>query len=174
MMKKKNAIVLMVFLLLGCASSHVYREVMKEEPAYNTKEFSVPQDALYKAVLETILRKNFMIEKEEKENGFILAKRSFQKGKRTIALLLQAKITSESENQATVFLSAIETKEASYIADRTRFFLWLIPLPGGGGKEASSVKEGEEVIKDKKFYQSLFLAIEKQVKEMPVKDNTTN
>ena len=92
-----------------------------------------------------------MIEKEDQASDFILAKRSFQKGKRTTALLLQAKITSEAENKSTVFLSAIEIKEASYVADRTRFFLWIVPLPGGGGKEASSVKEGEEVIKDRKF-----------------------
>ena len=160
---KKSIFAFLAVFFLGCASTHVYQEVMNEEPSYNSKEFSAPRNVLYKAVVKTILGKNFMIEKEDQASDFILAKRSFQKGKRTTALLLQAKITSETENKSTVFLSAIETKEASYVADRTRFFLWIVPLPGGGGKEASSVKEGEEVIKDRKFYESLFAVIENEI-----------
>ena len=162
-MKEKFILVFSTLIFFGCASSHVYREVMDEDSSYNSKELSFSKDVVYKAVEKTILGKNFIIEKEDKENGFLVGKRAFQKGKRTIVLLLQAKITSEEENKSTVFLSAIETKEASYLADRTRFFLWLIPLPGGGGKEASRVKEGEDVIKDKKFYQNLFMTIEKQI-----------
>jgi hypothetical protein len=152
---------IVVVFLPGCASTHVYKEVMKEEPSYNTREFSASKDALYQAVMEVVLDKNFMIEKEDKENSFILAKRSFQKGKKSIALLLQAKITAVTDAKARVYLSAVETREANYVADRTRFFLWLVPLPGGGGKEASRVKEGEEVVSDKDFYNNLFSLVEK-------------
>ncbi|MFZ2356594.1 MAG: hypothetical protein WAW67_02065 [Candidatus Omnitrophota bacterium] len=165
-MKKKIIFILLAIFLSGCASSHVYKEVMKEGPAYNTKEFSVSKDILYKAVEKTILSKNFMIEKQDPEDNFILAKRSFQKGKRTIVLLLQGKITTEGENKSTVFLNAIETKEANYVADHTRFFLWIVPLPGGGGKEASRIKEGEEAVKDKKFYQQLLSEITEEIEKV--------
>ena len=60
------------------------------------------------------------------------------------------------------------------MADRTRFFLWLIPLPGGGGKEASKIKEEEKIIEDQEFYQRFFEEIEEEInkpKEEP-KDKT--
>ncbi|OQX53929.1 MAG: hypothetical protein B5M48_02070 [Candidatus Omnitrophica bacterium 4484_213] len=46
--------------------------------------------------------------------------------------------------------------ERLFVADRTRFFLWLIPLPGGGDKEVSKIKEEEKIIEDRKFYQRFF------------------
>jgi hypothetical protein len=36
-------------------------------------------------------------------------------------------------------------------------------LPGGGGKSASQIKEGEKIIEDKKFYQDFFKEIEREV-----------
>lgn len=163
-MKRIHIFLLIIFLLTGCATP-VYKEVFKEGPAYNAKEFSFLKDILYKATLRCMYAKNFIIEKEDEEKGFILAKRSFQRWKRTIVLLLQAKVVSDGENKSTLYLNALQTTERFYVADRTRFFLWIIPLPGGGGKEASSTKEGEKIIEDKEFYQNFFSEIEKQVEQ---------
>ena len=59
------------------------------------------------------------------------------------------------------------------MADRTRFFLWLIPLPGGGGKEASKIKEEEKTIEDKEFYQRFFEEIEEGIKNLKeIQDKT--
>ena len=106
-----------------------------------------------------------MVEKEEQENSFILAKRSFQQGRRITVLLLQAKLTADEENKTTLYLSALQTTERVYVADRTRFFLWIIPLPGGGGKEGSSIKEKEEIIEDKEFYQNFFAVINDELQK---------
>ena len=150
------------FLIVGCATP-AYKEVFREESTYNQKEFSVSKDILYKAIIKAICSRNFIIEKEEEGKGFILAKRYFQRGKRNIILALQVKIIPDQENKSTVYLSALETTEKLYIADRTRFFLFIIPLPGGGGKEASQIKEGEKIIKDKQFYQDFFSVIEDEI-----------
>lgn len=166
-MIKKISVIFLTLFFLGCASAHVYREVMKEGPAFNSRIFSVSPELAYQAVERAVLDKNFMLEKQDVENNFLLAKRSFQKGRRTIALLLQAKISPVGKDESKIFLSAIETKETSYVADRTRFFLWIVPLPGGGGKEASQIKEGEEVVKDKKFYENMFAVIEKEMAVLP-------
>jgi len=141
----------------------MYRDVLKDKPVYNTKEFSVSADSLYDAALKAIYSKNFFVEKEEKANHFILAKRSFQRGRKTAIVLLQVKIVPNEPAGANLYLNAFQTTERSYVADRTRFFLWLIPLPGGGGKEATSIKETETVIEDKDFYDSLFSCIESQL-----------
>jgi len=167
-MKKFIFLVSSVFLFVGCATFNPSKEVFKEKASYNFKEFPVSGKILYQAVIKTIYSHNFIIEKENKEEGFILAKRCFQKGKRNIILLLQAKIIPD-ENKSTLYLNTLQTTERLFIADRTRFFLWIIPLPGGGDKEASRIKEGEKVIEDKEFYQKFFKEIEKEIAKLKKK-----
>jgi len=164
-MRKFVFLLCFVFLFASCATFNPSKEVFKEKASYNFKEFPVSGEILYQAVIKTIYSHNFIVEKENKEGGFILAKRCFQKGKRNIILLLQAKIIPE-ENKSTLYLSALQTTERLFIADRTRFFLWIIPLPGGGGKEASRIKEGEKVIEDREFYQKFFKEIEKEIAKL--------
>lgn len=161
---------LIVFLVAGCAAP-VYKEIFQDKPTYNSRQFPVGSDTLYKATLRTICAKNFIIEKESPNEGFILAKRSFRRGKRTSVLVLQAKISSIAADKTTLYLSALQTTERYYVADRTRFFLWILPLPGGGGKEGTAVKEGEEIIEDKIFYQNFFAEIEKEMKALEDKEN---
>jgi len=161
---RKWFLIFIIFLFAGCATA-AYKEVFRDTSSCNSKQFLANKDRLYKATLRAIIAKNFMVEKEEQENSFILAKRSFQQGKRTTVLLLQAKLTADEENKTTLYLNALETTERVYIADRTRFFLWIIPLPGGGGKEGSSIKEKEEVIKDREFYQKFFAVINDELQK---------
>ncbi|MFA6217688.1 MAG: DUF2242 domain-containing protein [Candidatus Omnitrophota bacterium] len=151
-----------LFTFTGCATP-VYREVFNEKESYNSKEFSVPANILYQATSRAICAKNFIIEKEDAVKGFILAKRSFQRGKRSVVLVVQAKMDSSCNDKTTLYLSALQTTEMFYVSDHTRFFLFLVPLPGGGGKNASQVKEGEKVIDDKEFYKSFFTEIQREV-----------
>jgi hypothetical protein len=161
-MKRVYFCLFMVLLFAsGCAPC--YRQVLKERPAYNSKKITAPEEIVYNATLNALCKRNFIIESEDLEKGFILAKRSFQSGRRTTVLLVQGKIVPVDTESSTLYLNAIETREVSYIADRTRFFMFIIPLPGGGGKEASSIKEGEKSIQDRVFYLGLFKAIEKEV-----------
>lgn len=164
-MNKKSWVLLGCALVcFGCAAAPVYKDVFNEKPAFNQKAFPVSQEKLYQAALRTICSKNFLIEKESEQKDFFVGRRAFQKGKRTTILILQAKIMPDSGSSATIYLNALETTERSYVADRTRFFLFIIPLPGGGGKEATEVKEGERVIEDKEFYGNFFAEIEKSLK----------
>jgi hypothetical protein len=151
-----------LFTFTGCATP-VYREVFNEKESYNSKEFSVPANILYQATSRAICSKNFIIEKEDAEKGFILAKRSFQRGKRSIVLVVQAKMDISCTDKTMLYLSALQTTEMFYVSDHTRFFLFLVPLPGGGGKNASQIKEGEKVIDDKEFYKSFFAEIQREV-----------
>jgi len=151
-----------LFTFTGCATP-VYREVFNEKESYNSKEFSVPANILYQATSRAICSKNFIIEKEDAEKGFILAKRSFQRGKRSIVLVVQAKMDTSCTDKTMLYLSALQTTEMFYVSDHTRFFLFLVPLPGGGGKNASQIKEGEKVIDDKEFYKSFFTEIQREV-----------
>ncbi len=146
----------------GCATP-AYREVFQEKVSYNSREFNVPVNILYQATTRAICSKKFIIEKEDADQGSILAKRSFQKGKRSVVLVLQVKMDSSSNDKTMLYLTALQTTEMYYVSDHTRFFLFLIPLPGGGGKNASQIKEGEKVIDDKRFYQDFFNEIQREV-----------
>ncbi len=150
------------FLIAGC-STPPHRQILSGRNIDNYKEFSVSKDMLYDATLKVVCDREFIIEKEDKEGGFIMAKRYFKKGNRNIVLALQAKIIPEGETKSTIYLSALETTDRLYVADRTRFFLFIIPLPGGGGKEANTIKEGERIIDDDKFYRDFFQLIKKEI-----------
>ena len=150
-------------LLTSCSTARTYKEVCEEKPIHNSKEFPVSVDTLYQGTVSAICSKNFIIEKEDGDEGLILGKRSFQKGKKTITVTLQAKISSDEEDESILYLNALQTTHISYIADRTRFFLWIIPLPGGGGREASEFKQEERTIEDAQFYQDFFSIIENKI-----------
>ncbi len=160
-----------IIAISGCATP-VYRDVFKEKESYNSREYAVPADILNQAVTRAICSRNFIIEQEAVEKGVVLAKRSFQQGKRTVVLVLQAKLDSLSDDKTMLYLTALQTTETYYVSDHTRFFLFLVPLPGGGGKNASQVKEGEKVIDDKNFYQDFFNAIQKEVLIVSAKEKT--
>lgn len=160
-------LLLIVLLICACATP-AYKDVFKEKPAYNSRTFAVNKGILHQATLRAFCGRNFIIEEEDKEKGSILAKRSFQRGKRTIVLILQANASLDAAESSTLFLNAVETTERHYVADRTRFFLWLIPLPGGGGKQGTSVKEGERIIEDKAFYKNFFAEIDAEAEKLKV------
>lgn len=162
-------ILIICFVIGGCSTARVYREVLKEKPIDNFREFPTDKKTLHQATIRAVCSKNFIIEKDDEEKGFVLAKRFFQKGKKTIVVILQAKITSDEENKSSIYLSGLQTTQRLYQADRTRFLLWIIPLPGGGGKEATKVQEAETTIEDRKFYQDFFGLIEQEVKNLEKK-----
>lgn len=172
-MKRKAFVLCAVLCCAGCAAP-VTREVFNERGSGNVKQFSASAKDLHKATLLAMCSKNFIIEKDESENGFLLGKRSFQRGKKTIVLLLQAKATSIDKEDSVLHLNALQTTERYYIADRTRFFLWIVPLPGGGGREVSNVKEAEETVQDKQFYTKFFKEVEVQLKNIASKESVVS
>jgi hypothetical protein len=170
-LKKTVLFLIACFLITGCATPK-YREIFIEKPTFNAKDYTVSKEKLFKAVMKVFYSKNFFVEKEDLEQGFILAKRPFQKRKRTTILALQAKITPIQKDTVTLYLNAIETTERLYVVDRTRFFMFIVPLPGGGGKEASRVKEGEKIIEDKKFYKSFFSTVDEMLASLGPEDSS--
>ena len=164
MNKKLFSWVLLIFFLAGCAAPSAYRQVFEDKTTYNRRNFSVPKEALNIAVIKAFCEKKFAIFSEDRENGAITAERISQKGKRSFRVNIQSKIISDGPENSTLYLTAEETVERLYISDRTRFFLWIIPLPGGGGREASKVIERKKLIEDERFYTNFFQIIENNLK----------
>lgn len=167
----KTCLVLLISIC-GCASP-VHREIFSKDVSFKQKTFSTAKETAYSAVINSILELGFVIDKENASDAFVLAKRYFQRGKKNIIIALQTKIVSLPDKKSIVYLNAFETTERVFIADRTRFFMFIIPLPGGGGKEASQVKVGEACIDDKDFYSRVFSAVETNITRLdqqPVPD----
>ncbi len=160
---KQLGLIILVLLCSSCSSTQLYKEVMKDSEAFNSKSYNVSQDVLLPAVVETFMLKKFIIENEEPDQGLITGTRYFNRGKNNSIIALQAKFIKRSDQRTTIFLNAVETTEKNFVQDKTRFFLFLVPLPGGGGKQASTMKESEKIVEDKEFYDILFALIDKKM-----------
>lgn len=164
-MRKFLFIFVFILFLSGCATFDPSKEVFKKKPDINSKTYDASIDTCWKAVKQAVLKKNFNISYEDEKLKRIQAERFFQKRKRTIAIVLAVNLQSLEENQTIVYLNAIQTTEKLYKRSHSRFFLWIIPLPGGGGVEAERIKEGEKTIEDKRFYEEFFEKIEREIKK---------
>ena len=159
-----------VFFILtflgGCSSTrYTYREIEKDKGTYNEQIFQAPALQLQKAVVGTLLSKKFVVDKDDPVVQTVSARRFFTRSHQTIVIIVQSKIMTidEKADKQKLYLNAVQTTERNYIADRTRFLLWVVPLPGGGGKVVSNAKEAEMVIEDKDFYINLFAEIQKRL-----------
>lgn len=155
-----------LILFVGCSPTrNIYREVMKDEEPNNTRIYQTSVKDLHKAVARTLLAKKFVIDNEDPEAGTLTASRFFSKSYQNVVVAVQSKIMSKGEKEQQLFLNAVQTTERNYVADKTRYFLFVVPLPGGGGKEVTKSKESELVIEDKVFYEELFSQIEKNIEK---------
>ena len=158
-------LLLSLFLVLsffGCASTkYTYRQIEDDKDQFTSHAFQCSISDLHKAVTEVLLMKKFTIYYEDAVNGTLTGSRYFTHGYQKIVVVIQSKIISKNDKEQRLFLNGIQTTERNYVADRTRFLLWIIPLPGGGGKEVTESKESEFVISDKPFYDDLFNDIQK-------------
>lgn len=155
-----------ILFLSGCATFSPSEEVFKEKANINSRTYDVSINACFDVLKQVILKKNFSLASEDKETKRLQATRYFQKGKRSIVIVLNANLQSLEENKTTVYLNAVQTTEKLYAQSHTRFFLGLIPLPGGGGETAERLKEGEITVEDQKFYEGFFEEIADEIKKI--------
>ena len=163
---KKHFFLLLFLIPFVCSCSstrYTYRQIENDNDNFTSRTFQCALPELHKAVVRVLLTKKFVIDHEDAVNGTLTASRYFTHGYQTIVVLVQSKIIPKSDTAQELFLNGIQTTERNYVADRTRFLLFIIPLPGGGGKEVTQSKEAEFVINDKKFYEDLFNKIQSEV-----------
>ncbi len=157
-MRKIVLIVGFAAVIAGC-SYQSQRHILKEDTVGNVKVFDASPAAIYQAFVRTALMKNFIVKEEDAQAGSILVERPVEKGKRTYIVCLQARVFEDAPGKSSLFLNGNERCERTYVRDNTRFFLFIIPLPGGGGKEATTVVESEKPIRDEFFYKEFFAMV---------------
>lgn len=162
----KFAMIAAGLLLSGCATFSPSEEVFKEKANINSRTYDTSINACFDVLKQVILKKNFSLTHEDKEAIRLQASRYFQKGKRNIVIILNANLQPLGENKTTVYLNAVQTTEKLYSQSHARFFLGLIPLPGGGGETAERLKEGESTIEDQKFYEGFFEETDEEIKKL--------
>ncbi|MBN1586088.1 MAG: hypothetical protein JW937_01515 [Candidatus Omnitrophica bacterium] len=151
----------------GCSGSSAYKRVYKgHKDALNSRHYAQPLEICWSATKRMLLDHNFTIEEESGDMHRILAKRHFKDGKRTVTLSSEVLLEPDPKGGTTIFINAIETKEKYFVRSHSRFFLWVIPLPGGGGKSASEVQESKRTIVEKKFFKRSFEAISDQIDQL--------
>lgn len=163
-MRRIIAFTLTGFLFLtGCSGHSAYQRVFKQPEPYNFRTYPVSMKTCWLAVNRAVLGLNFGIDKAEKEEGLLEASKHFQEGKKTTTIVLKASLETAGSGATTVYVNVLETRERVFARSHTRFFLWIIPLPGGGGTVASRVTEGARTVTDVKFYGALFEAVGREL-----------
>jgi hypothetical protein len=153
--------------IAGCASTT--DRMLQDKPLGNSRDFKASSDVVFSACKRALYDYNFSVEKADTKEMFLLGKKAEQEGRKTHLLLLQVRIEKNVDG-ASAYLNAYQTTEQEYVKDNTRFLLWIVPLPGGGGKEASSVKAGEKTVNDKKFYDRIFVKIADNISKVPAQE----
>jgi len=154
-----------ILFLSSCATFSPSGEVFKEKANINSRTYDASINACFDTLKQVILKQNFSLASEDRETKRLQASRYFQKGRRSIAIVLNANLQSLEENKTTIYLNAVQTTEKLYSQSHARFFLGLIPLPGGGGESAERLKEGEITVEDKKFYEGFFEEIGEEIRK---------
>jgi hypothetical protein len=133
-----------------------------QQPGQNSEVFAASQEDCWMAVSRAVLALNFGMETQDPARGFLQASQHFKRYRGTTTVTLRVNLEPEGD-QTRVYASADERTEKVFTRSHTRFFLWVIPLPGGGGAEAARVKTGEWTVRDRKFYRSFFQAVEQEL-----------
>ena len=151
----------------GCGGPSAYQRVFNgPDQRVNGKTYSADMEACWTAVQRAVLVLNFALDKQDKANGTLEASRYFKEGRRTTRITLQVNVQPDGRHQSLVYATAIQTAEQVFVRSHRRFFLWVIPLPGGGGSEANRVTEAEWTVRDRKFYDTFFQTVERELQTL--------
>lgn len=158
-----GVLVIGVFLT-GCSPSrYIYKEISQDKSSYNTQTYEVAAADLNKAVTQMLLAKKFEITEKNEDAGTITATRVFSKSYQTTMVKVQASVVTNSEKNQSLYLNGVQSTERHYVQDHTRTLLWVVPIPGGGGKSVSTSKEADVTIDDAEFYKDLFDGVRKNL-----------
>ena len=164
MKRTRLSLVLSALLLSGCGGPSAYNRVFKRTAQHiNSQTYAADHEVCWNAVNRATLALNFSVDQQDKARGLLQASRYYTEGKRTTTITVQANVQVQGQQRTTVYLNAVQRTERLFARSHTRFFLWVIPLPGGGGTEANRVKEAERTVDDKQFYQAFFRTIEQEL-----------
>ena len=158
------ALLMAAWTAAGCGGPSAYHGVFQGPRPENARMFSIDQATCWAAVNRTVLALNFTPEQQDEVKRLLQATRYFGKSRRTRAVRLTISLQPSREGGTMVYANATEVAERVFTRSHRRFFLWVIPLPGGGGVEASRVKEGEWTVSDPVFYAQFFEALGRELK----------
>lgn len=155
---------LLAGLLAGCGGPSAHERVFARAPQrMNGRSYMADMASCWRAVNRAVLGLNFGIDEQDQTTHALQASRHFTKGWRTTTVKLRISLEPAEGEQTLVYASAVERTERLFTRSHHRFFLWIVPLPGGGGVEANRVLEREATIEDSRFYDGLFRAVEEQL-----------
>ena len=162
---KPARLVIVVWLLAaaGCGGPSAYQQVFKNGTRpENSRAYPVDREKCWAGVHRAVLALNFGIDRQDKEQGFLEASQHFKRYRGTATVVLKVTLEPEGE-KIRAYVSAIQTAEKVFVRSHTRFFLWIIPLRGGGGAEAERVKTDEWTVQDPKFYDGFFRRLDQEL-----------
>ncbi len=151
----------------GCGGPSAHRRVFQGgADVRNSRVYATGTETCWTALMRAALSLNFGVDQQDPERRSLQASRYFKEGGRTTRITLKASLQPVGEGRTTLYVTAVQATERLYARSHRRFFLWVIPLPGGGGTEASRVREGEWTVDDRQFYDAFFQTVQRELGEL--------
>lgn len=149
-------------ILAGCSGPSSYERVFERTAQPNVRGYPAGQAECRQALSRAVLQLGFAVEPAGSDER-LRAGRQFQDGKRTTTITVEATLQAQDEANTLIYLTATESRERLFLQSHRRFFLWIIPLPGGGGTTASRMTESVRTVTDPEFYDAWFAAVSREL-----------
>lgn len=157
--QNKFNLLLILFLtifLVSCATNP-YKTALNSS-IDNSKTFDVSPSKIYLASKAVLLKRGFIIEKEEPNAFNFVASRYFPSGKDSTVVIVNINVLQNEPNKSTVFISAMQYENVIRTTTQTTLF-GLVPI----GSTATTSKQNEKSITDKKFFETFFNELSKEL-----------
>ena len=150
------ALGLALLALAGCGGN-AYERVFNNDQTINARSFNASSEDCYLAAKRAVLDQDFTIEAEDSQARDFKAIRYFPSGKDSTVLEMSINVIGSDKTK--IYASAIQYVDKVRTKTQTTL-LGLVPI----GSSATKVKQNEESIEDKDFYNRFFEAVEKELK----------
>ncbi len=160
---KQNKFVLIVLFLtifLSSCATNPYKSALNST-IDNSKTFDVSAQKSYLAAKSVLLKRGFLIEKDEPNTFSFIATRYFPSGKDSTVVVVNINVIQNSQDKSTVFISAMQYENVIRTTTQTTLF-GLVPI----GSTATTSKQSEKSITDKQFFDTFFKELSNELKQV--------
>lgn len=152
-----TAVMIFVILALAGCGGNAYEKVFNDDQTINARTFNASAEDCYLACKRAVLDQNFTIESDDAQGKAFKAIKYFPSGKDST--VLEISINIMGSDRPKVYANAVQYVDKVRTTTQTTM-LGLVPI----GSSATKVKQNEESIEDKDFYNRFFASVDKELK----------
>ncbi|MGC8790853.1 MAG: DUF2242 domain-containing protein [Desulfurella sp.] len=157
----KYSLLMLIFtIFIASCATNPYKTSLNST-IDNSKTFDTSAQKCYLASKAVLLKRGFLIEKDEPNAFSFVATRYFPSGKDSTVVVVNINVLQNSQNKSTVFISAMQYENVIRTTTQTTL-LGLVPI----GSTATTSKQSEKSITDKQFFDTFFKELSNELRQI--------